>query len=354
MQRLVKFVIIFPMKTRDIIIGLIVAALVILYLLQKDSRKPRPAKPIVTIYVSENRTCVEPILQRFEQENNITIRRIYRDDLNGSAGFLEKIVSNQKDSGADLYWSDDPIEAMFLKERNLTLPYRSTQAKTVPPNFKDQDGYWSGFAARVRVLLVRQGAKHTPTGVEDFVDPSFGNHGVIATPLSGSQRLYVAALYHLWGADRTRLFLKKLKERVTVTPDDKTSTDLVAEGRYDFTLDDSDDAFKRIRRKEPLVMIYPDQKPKAPGALVIPDTLMLLRSAKHPLWAKRLYDYLLSPKTQNRLAETCAKIPLIPGMKTSSNIPPLDRIKTMKIDYNELARKLPAIRKMLMDWAEMK
>lgn len=32
-------------------------------------------------------------------------------------------------------------------------PYKSPSAKDIPPQFKDKDGYWTGFACRARVLM---------------------------------------------------------------------------------------------------------------------------------------------------------------------------------------------------------
>lgn len=335
------------MKTRDIVIGLIIAALVILYLIQKESKQIRPTESIVDLYLNVDRACADPILDRFEKESNITVRRHY--SLEG--GLLRRLMRNHGDPEADLYWSEDPIEAMLLKERNLTIPYRSPFAEAVPTRFRDRDAHWTGIAGRLRLLLVHRGARRIPTGIEDFIAPVFRGHGVMATPLHGSQRVYIAALLRRWGADRTDAFLRKLKHNVTFTSDDHKSGDLVAQGHYDFTLIDSDDALMRIRNKEPVVTIFPDQRTKGPGALLIPDLLTLLRRAPHLKNAKKLFDYLLRPDTAKELALQCGKIPLQKDVKLQQPLLSASGIKTMGIDYDDLARQLPILRGILQAWS---
>ena len=335
------------MKTKDIVIGLIIAALVILYLIQKEHKSAAtPTKPTVNLYLNVDRSCADAILDRFEKESNVTLFRHY--DFNGK--WLQRLIRS-KEHDADLYWSEDPIEAMLLKERNLTRPYRSPFAETIPARFKDREAHWTGLAGRLRLLITHRGARRVPTGIEDFIHPLFKGHGVLATPLHGSQRVYVAALLRRWGPDRTEAFLRKLKYNVKITSNDQISGDLVAQGRYDFTLIDSDDALRRIRHKEPLITIFPDQNPKAPGTLVIPDSITLLRKAPHPKAAKKLFDYLLRPDTAKELALRCGKLPLQKGVEVSQPLLGATRIKTMEIDYNDIARQLPALRSLLHRWS---
>ncbi len=337
------------MKTRDIIVGIIIAALVILYLFQKDQKESKPVKPIVSIYLSENRNCIDPIFDRFEKEYNITVRRFYLDDANKTHTFFKALFKNNA-SKVDIYWSKDPIEAMLLKKRGMLFPYHSPSAQTIPKRFKDVDGTWTGLAARLRLLYVRRGARPVPTGIEDFIRADFEKHGVIATPSKGSQRLYTAALLKEWGADRTEAFLKKLKHSAAIVSSDQESLKKVKEGEYDFTLLDSDRLFTSLRQKEPILILFPDQRSQAPGSLLIPDVLMLLRQAPHPKNAKKLIDYLLRPETESYLAHRCGKFPLHPDIKTPTFLPSIAHIKTMNLDYNEVAEELPILEKILWKW----
>jgi len=45
-------------------------------------------------------------------------------------------------------------------------------------------------------------------------------------------------------------------------------------------------------------------------------------------------------------------MPLIAGTEVPDNVPSLDKIKTMKIDYEETADKLEEIQPWLKEWTE--
>jgi iron(III) transport system substrate-binding protein len=63
-------------------------------------------------------------------------------------------------------------------------------------------------------------------------------------------------------------------------------------------------------------------------------------------------DYLLSKDTERKLAYAdCAQIPLHPGVETPSDVPKIESVKIMKIDYSKVAQKLQDIQPFLKDWA---
>ena len=69
---------------------------------------------------------------------------------------------------------------------------------------------------------------------------------------------------------------------------------------------------------------------------------------------RRLIDYLLSRETEAKLAVSCAQMPLHKGVNTPDNMPSLDDILPMKIDYDKTAQKLEAIQIYLKEWVEGK
>jgi iron(III) transport system substrate-binding protein len=78
----------------------------------------------------------------------------------------------------------------------------------------------------------------------------------------------------------------------------------------------------------------------------------LIRKAPHPENARKLIDYLLSRETERKLAfADCAQIPLHKGVETPTDVPTIDKIKVMDIDYAGLADKLKSIQPFLKEWA---
>ena len=63
-------------------------------------------------------------------------------------------------------------------------------------------------------------------------------------------------------------------------------------------------------------------------------------------------DYLLSKETEAKLAVSCAQMPLHKNVKTPENVPSLDHIIPMKIDYGQTSKKLEEIQQFLKNWIE--
>ena len=310
------------------------------------------ASQSVTVYVSEDQVFSEPVLNAFEKETGITVNALYDTEESKSTGVMNRLLAERRNPHADVYWANEPIRAEVLKAKGVLAPYDSPAARGIDPVFKDPQHYWNGFSARLRVLIVNNRAKAVPHSVFDYADPRFKGKGVIANPLFGTTTSHIAALFTVLGDTKAEAFLDALKANGTaISTGNGESADFVAEGLYDFSLVDSDDAISRLRRGRPVHIVYPDQGENAPGVFVVPNTVMLIKGAPHPQAAKKLIDYLLDPKTEARLAAAdCAQIPLHQGVKMPPELRPVRELKVMRVDYAKIAKKLIGIQPRLKRW----
>ncbi len=139
---------------------------------------------------------------------------------------------------------------------------------------------------------------------------------------------------------------------VAISTSNGESADFVASGRYAFSLADSDDVVNRMRQGKPVTLVYPDQGPGEMGCLVMPNAVVLIKGAPHPEAARKLIDYFLPPKTEEKLAQAdCAQIPLHPGAAPPSELKSLKEIKVIKVDYARVAKKMREIQPFLKEWA---
>ncbi len=208
---------------------------------------------VVVVYVSEDRVFSEPILRDFEKETGIKVRAIYDTEESKSTGLMNRIIAERENTGADVYWANEPIRAEVLKQKGLLQPYISPSAEGIPEKFRDPQGYWTGFSARARVLIVNRAVKIKPRSILDYIRPRWKGRAVIANPLFGTTTVHMAVLFALWGDERAEEFLERMKEnRVKITSSNGESADLVASGEFDFALVDNDDAVSRMRRGEPV------------------------------------------------------------------------------------------------------
>lgn len=312
----------------------------------------RTMKNEVIVYVSEDQVFSEPILKGFEKETGIKVKAVYDTEEAKSTGVMNRLVAEKKNPQADIYWANEPVRAEMLKQMEIASPYLSPNARKIPNLFKDPEGYWTGFSARARVLIVNNKAKDKPNSILDHTNPHWKGKAVIANPLFGTTTDLIAAVYTIWGDTRAQKFLEDMKKNdVKISTSNGESADWVALGQFDFSIVDSDDANNRIRQNKPVEMIYPDQGKDGIGTLIVPNVVLLIKGAPHPENGKKLIDYLLSKETERKLAfADCAQIPLHPGVEVPLNVPRIETIKVMAVDYAWVAKKALEIQPFLKSW----
>ena len=314
----------------------------------------KTANNSVTIYVSEDQVFSEPLLKDFEKETGIKVNAIYDTEESKSTGVMNRLIAEKNNPQADVYWANEPIRAEILRQKGILASYESPNAKGIPKQFIQKAFYWTGFSARVRLIVAQEGLSSYPSSILDYANPQFKAKGVIANPLFGTTTAHISALFTLWGEAKTKAFLTKLKANKTaISTSNGESADFVASKRYAFSLVDSDDAVSRQNDGKKITFIYPDQGENEVGAFVVPNAVMLLNNAPHTEKGKRLIDYLLSKESESKLAKAdCAQIPLHNGVLAPKAFKPLKEIKVMPVNFEKVAQKMLEIQPYLKSWID--
>ena len=307
----------------------------------------------VVVYVSEDQVFSEPVLKDFEKETGIRVKAVFDTEEAKSTGVMNRLIAEKDNPRADVYWANDPIRAELLRQKGIAAAYVSPNAAGIPDHFKDPQGYWTGFSARARLLVVNPAAKTKPASIEAYTNPAWKAKGVIANPLFGTTTAQVAALFAAWGDDKAKTFLDRLKKNgVKVSTSNGESADLVASGEFEFALVDSDDGFSRAKQGKAVEIVYPDQQEGEIGCLIVPNAVVPINGGPNGANAKRLMDYLLSKETERKLAfSDAAQIPLHAGVETPPLVPRIEKLRTMKVSYADVARKMQEIQPILEKWA---
>jgi iron(III) transport system substrate-binding protein len=307
----------------------------------------------VVVYVSEDQIFAAPILEDFQKETGIKVKAVYDTEESKSTGVMNRLIAETNNPQADVYWANEVVRAEVLKQKGISTSYSSPNATEIPPAFKDPEGYWTGFSARARVFLVKKSLAEKPSSINAYTDSRRKGRAVIANPIFGTTTDYVAALFLLWGDDRGEAFMKQMKDnQVKISSSNGESADLVSSGEFDFSLVDSDDVVNRMKQGKAVEMVVPDQEKDGIGSLILPNAVVLIKNSQHPEQAKKLIDYLLSKETERKLAfAECSQIPLHPGVETPPEVPRLDKMKVMEVNYAKLAKKMQEIQPFLKTWS---
>ena len=196
--------------------------------------------------------------------------------------------------------------------------------------------------------------KEKPQSVLAYTDARFKGQGVIANPLFGTTTAEIAALFTIWGDTHGQAFMNAMRNNgVRISTSNGESADFVASGEAQFSLVDSDDGFNRLKQGKPIEIIYPDQEEGGIGCMIVPNALLLIRGGPNQENAKKLIDFLLSPESERKLAfSNAAQIPLHSGVETPAGVPHIENLKTMALNYAEVARKMQEIQPFLERWVQ--
>lgn len=305
----------------------------------------------VTVYCALDRNYAEPVLRTFEERTGLKVRALYDVEAVKTVGLVRKIVEEAKSGRVrcDVFWNNEIVNTIKLKDQNLLAPYASPNAEALPPGFKDPDHCWSGFAARARILVVNRerlpDPKAWPRSYADLVSPRFKGLGGMAKPLAGTTATHGAVLFQKLGRQKAEAFFRRLLEMdVELTAGNAHLMRRVREGKLAFGFTDTDDFNVARAGGYPVEAVYPDQGEGEMGTLVLPNTVALLAGCPHPKTGKRLIDYLLSPEVEARLA-LCdsAQIPLHPGVSAPEGVEvPGKDFRAMAVDFEQAARDYDA------------
>jgi iron(III) transport system substrate-binding protein len=325
-------------KFISIFLFLLVVALFV-FLVKSDTQNQNGNK--VVVYVSHDQDYAQPILEQFEKESKIKVRAVYDTEASKTVGLVNRLIAEKNNPQADVFWNNEVVRTIQLKKEGILDIYKPKNYDKLSPVYKDPDGYWTGFAARARVLLLNQNqikdAKRVAS-LEDLLRPEFKDKVTIADPRFGTTGSHLAALFAVWGKEKAKKYFLDLKANgLDIAQSNGQTRDKIVEGIKSVGFTDTDDANDALVKKKPVMIVYPDQNRNQMGTLVIPNTAMLIKGAKNLKNAKTLIDYLISEKTEEQLAKAkSAQMPLLPKVKIPDNIPAVETIKPLNVSWEKI------------------
>jgi iron(III) transport system substrate-binding protein len=290
----------------------------------------------LTIYAGRSQQLVQPLLEQFSKDTGIHIRVKYGDGTDLALGILEE----GKNSPADVYYGQDVGALGALKAAGRLQPLPQDILNKVPSAFRSPDALWVGLSGRARVITYNTDdidPKTLPSSILDYTDPKWkGEVGIV--PRSDGFPEFVTALRLTKGDDFARQWLTQLKANDPTTyPNNLAAIQAVANGEvkvaflnhyylYRF-LAEQGEGFKARN-------YYFDNGDI--GGLFLVSGAAVLDTAKNRSAAERFIEYMLTPAAQQYFADQTHEYPLVEGVKTDENLPPLSSMKPPEIDLSDL------------------
>jgi iron(III) transport system substrate-binding protein len=301
------------------------------------------ADDTVVVYSALDREFSEPILKAYEKSSGTGVLAKFDVESTKTVGLTNLIIAEARRPRCDLFWNNEILNTLRLKEKGLLAPFEPSRGGEIPATFKDKDGMWYGFAARARIIVVNTklvAEADRPKGIKDLLDPKWSGKIGIAKPLFGTTATHAACLFAAWGDDKAKGYFRDLKANgVQVYSGNKQVATAVGAGQIAFGMTDTDDAMGEIDAGSPVVIVYPDRRPGELGTLFIPNTLAIMKGSPHQKAAEALADHLLSPTIERALARgPSAQIPLLKTTEVEARVETPKTVHAMEAQFEAAAK----------------
>ena len=274
------------------------------------SADPPVAGPLV-VYCAHDQVFSDPILERFTRETGIEVRVRHDTEATKSLGLVNRLIREKSAPVCDVFWNNQVLGTTDLLSHDLLAGYKGSGWRRIPPVYKDPDGRWCGFAARVRVWIIN--TEKMPATIEAVRAAAAGedlSRMAVARPLFGTSLTHYCLLWHADAGTTLKAWHTDSRRRGLIeVPGNSTVKNLVARGSCDLGWTDSDDFFVGLDSRHPLAML----PVRLPGGetICMPNSVAIIKGTPRLSAARRLVDFLLSAETELALAHSASRqVPL--------------------------------------------
>ena len=291
---------------------------------------------VLTIYAGRSQTLVHPLLEQFSKDTGIRIQVRYGDGVDLALGILEE----GDNSPADVYYAQDVGALGALKDRGMLAELPDELLTRVPEAFRSPDGYWVGISGRARVMVYntdRINPASLPGSALDYVAPEWRSR-VGFVPSSDGFPEFVTALRLVRGDEFTRTWLTALKNNnARAYANNIAALTAVANGEIDVAYLNHYYLYRFLKERGQgfKARNYYFENGDLGGLFVISGAAVLKSSNSKPD-AQRFIEYMLSATAQKYLTDNTYEYPMVSGVPSGADLPPIDRLQVPKIDLSDL------------------
>lgn len=251
----------------------------------------RPAAGEVVLYSSCDEPLLREVVAAFEARHAIKVRFVGDTEATKTTGLVERLLGEKDRPRADVWWSNEALGTAILDGHGLFDP------SGAPPGLPEADpeSRVHAFALRARAIAYSpkrvQGA--APRDLAVLTGPEWKGRVGIAQPQFGTTRAHMAFLVQRWGEERFRGWLTAMKANgLRVYSGNSAVVRAIADGEIDAGLTDTDDVWTGQREGWSVECVYEEP------ALVIPNTVALVKGGPNPGAGRVLIEFLLSPEVE--------------------------------------------------------
>lgn len=269
----------------------------------------------LVVYSGRSAKLVDPIFKKFEEQTKIKIlvRSGKSDEL------ANRIVMEAENTEADLIFLQESGYLEALGRKSLLAPLPSEAVARVPKHYQGSDQHWLGVSGRARVLVYSTAdltAQELPKSLEALADKKWAGQ-VGWAPTNASFEAHVSALRYLWGEEKTKDWLIKMKA-ISPKTYPKNSPQVRAVGNGEIKIGWVNHYYLlRQKASQPDLKaanyVFPTDKDA--GNIMMLSGVAIVKGTKQSKAAGMLVSFLLSDEIQTHLTQNNFEYPVVEGVE---------------------------------------
>jgi iron(III) transport system substrate-binding protein len=289
----------------------------------------------LTIYSGRSESLVRPVIEQFQEASGIDVEVRYGATSEMAATLLEE----GNNSPADVFFAQDPGGLGAVTD--LLAPLPEDILHQVDGRFRDPNGRWVGISGRGRAIVYNTETlkpEDLPQDLRGFTDPQWKRR-IGWAPTNGSFQTMVTAMRIAWGEEETRQWLEDILANEPVAYGKNTPiVAAVGAGEVDVGFVNHYYLYRFLQEEGESFSARNYFLPGGgPGSLVMVAGAGVVGSSDNQEAAHKFLRFMLSPVAQQYFATQTFEYPLVEGVRTQRELPPLAELNAIQVDLANLA-----------------
>ncbi|HET6696833.1 MAG TPA: iron ABC transporter substrate-binding protein [Gaiellaceae bacterium] len=295
----------------------------------------------ITVYSGRQEDLVEDLFEQFEEETGITVDVRYGD----SAELAATIAEEGDNTPADVFFAQDAGSLGAVSGEGLLEELPAETLERVDERFRDPESRWVGTSGRVRVVVYNTdelSEDDLPDSIWDYADSEWQGRIGFA-PTNASFQAMVTAMRLDRGDDETREWLEAIVANDPHLYENNIATvEAAAAGEVDVGFVNHYYLYGHLQENPDDPVANHHLEAGDSGALVNVAGAGILASTDKPGMAQQLVDYLLADTGQEYFATETDEYPLVDGIESDNDLPPLTDLHGPDVELGALGGELEA------------
>jgi iron(III) transport system substrate-binding protein len=293
--------------------------------------------PSLVVYNAQHEELIDAVAASFTKATGIEVQLRNGSDLE----LANQLVQEGDASPADVFLTENSPAMTLVDGKDLFDTLDRRTLRTIPAQYRPDDGQWTGFAARSTVLVYNTAAvspEELPDSLLELAQPQWRDR-ISFSPAGADFQAIVSAVLATEGAEATRAWLAGLKRNGTVYDGNNVVLQSVNAGESEagviyhyYWYRDQEEAGENSNASK--LHFFGDRDP---GAFLSISGAGVLKGSDDAADAQAFVRYLTGKEGQRVIADSYAlEYPLNPQVPLGRGVKPLSDLQPPRVDVSDL------------------